>query len=260
MKYIIAVLICFTLTGNTFAATQTIGQAETAISKEDKSALDALKKKIKEYNEIIKDASKTVTQIKTAKEDLEKVIKDKEKLETEIEKKKEAVGLSEFGFGPAFFMISYNEEVISDSGDVRLRANGTIDSTGSRFNTSIGLEVHYDFALLGKRYGTKIGEETIWKKSNGILITPFVGIFDIENGINGFAGGIMFGYWKGDKNFENRSSLNMSLGYTVHRNQLVLSKEIKEGEAPPAGFVAEDFTTKKDVSGLVFMLSVSTGF
>jgi hypothetical protein len=170
--------------------------------------------------------------------------------------------LSNFGFGPAFFMISYDEEVLVDSKDVRLRGDGSIDSAGTKAGTAIGLEVHYDFSIKPHRKGyIKPGEtETTWTHSNGYVVSPFIGLYDIDNGINGLAAGVMFGYWKGDNSFQNRTSLNMGIGYTVHRNQLVLSRGVEEGVAPPEGLTVEDYTTRKDVNGMVLMISVSTDF
>lgn len=174
---------------------------------------------------------------------------------------KEATDLSNFGFGPAFFMISYDDEVLVDSKDVRVRGDGTIDAIGSKFGTAVGLEVHYDFSLWGNRKGYKDDAgKTVWTHSNGFVVSPFLGLYDIDNGINGLAAGVLFGYWKGDDKFQNRTSLNFGLGYTVHRNQLVLARGISEGAAPPTGFIAEDYTTRKDVNGIIAMVSVSVDF
>jgi hypothetical protein len=187
--------------------------------------------------------------------------------------------LKQFGFGPAFYMISYKEEVLKDTKDVTVRGDGTISASGSKYNTAIGLEVHYDISIWGNRYGrcrdpntisTKIvnGKSetdcgsggTNWKHSNGFLASPYIGVYDIENGINGLTAGVVFGYWKGDGNFENRSSINFGIGYTVHRDQLVLSDGVTEGAAPPGGLTSDDYTTRKDVEGVILMVSVSTNF
>ena len=45
---------------------------------------------------------------------------------TPPEEKQDESNLDQFGFAPAFFYIVYDEEVLSDSKDVRLRGDGTI--------------------------------------------------------------------------------------------------------------------------------------
>ena len=121
--------------------------------------------------------------------------------------------------------------------------------------------MHYDFSLWGKRFGSKDSNgNTIWEKSRGIILSPFLGVYDIEKGINGLAAGVVFGYWKGNGNFGERTSLNIGYGITVHRNQLVMGEGIKEGSVPQIGLVEDDYTTRSDVKGRVFMLSVSVGF
>ena len=172
-----------------------------------------------------------------------------------------ATALSSFGFGPAFYMISYNDEILTDSKDVRVRGDGEIDSAGSKYGTALGLEVHYDISIFGKRTGyLDSNSETVWTKSNGFIVSPFLGVYDIDSGINGLAAGVLFGYWTGDENFENRTSLNFGIGYTVHRGQLVLSDKVLEGAAPPAGLEVADYTTREDVTGLIALISVSVDF
>lgn len=172
-----------------------------------------------------------------------------------------ATALSSFGFGPAFYMISYNDEILADSKDVRVRGDGDIDSSGSKFGTALGLEVHYDISVKGWRNGyLDANKKTVWTKSSGFIVSPFLGVYDIDNGINGLAAGVLFGYWTGDKNFENRTSLNFGIGYTVHRNQLVLSNKVVEGSPPPTGLETTDFTTRKDVTGIIALVSVSVDF
>jgi len=169
--------------------------------------------------------------------------------------------LSNFGFGPAFFMIYYKEEILEDSKDVRVRGDAEIDSSGTKFGTAIGLEVHYDFSIKPNRKGYKSGgADTTWTHSNGHVVSPFVGLYDVDNGINGLALGVMYGYWKGDTKFQNRTSLNMGLGYTVHRDRLVLANGVKEGNTPAPGLSIEDYTTRKDVEGIIFMISISRDF
>ncbi|MEJ2373751.1 MAG: hypothetical protein P8Y16_08200 [Sulfurimonas sp.] len=55
--------------------------------------------------------------------------------------------LESFGFGPALYFIQYKDEVLKDPKDVRVRGDGSIVSSGSKFSVNFGLEVHYDFAF-----------------------------------------------------------------------------------------------------------------
>lgn len=169
--------------------------------------------------------------------------------------------LGQFGFGPAFFVISYGKEVLKDSKDVRVRSDGLIDSSGSQYSTAIGLEVHYDFSFPADQYGyPDENGNIIWEPTSGYIVSPFLGVYDFENGINGLAAGVLFGYWKGDINYKNKKSLNVGLGYTIHKDQLVLAKGVSESVAPPSGLQPIDYTTREDVEGLILMISVSVGF
>ena len=114
--------------------------------------------------------------------------------------------LKQFGFGPAFFVINYDREVLKDSKDVGQRGDDTITATGTKWNASVGLETHYDIPV----YKTIVCTETDkiacdkpedWKLSTAYTISPFLGIYDIENGINGLAAGFIFGVKK-DRNLK----------------------------------------------------------
>src|SRR5690606_1793878 len=171
-------------------------------------------------------------------------------------------GLNRFGFGPAFYVINYNKKVLNESKDVSIRSDIVISSSGSKYSTAIGLEVHYDFSL--RPYlccknpdGSRPAE---WSRSSGHTISPFLGVYDIENGLNGIAAGLLYGYWRGDGKTENRKSLNVGLGWTVHKNRLVLANDLKEGSAPPIDLNSEDFTNREDVKGHILMISASLGF
>jgi len=189
----------------------------------------------------------------SATEDLDTVLNDPNS--------KETLDLGKFGFGPAFFVLAYDDEILSDSKDVKVRGDGAIDASGSKYGTSLGLEVHYDFSIWGTRYGYKQDDgKTNWTKSNGFVLSPYIGVYDIDNGIKGLSVGLVLGYWKGDKNFGDRTSLNFGIGYTVHRDQLVLASGVEEGKAPPAGLATADYTTRKDVTGISLLVSVSVDF
>lgn len=169
-------------------------------------------------------------------------------------------GYSQFGFGPAIYFVRYNEEVVSDSKDVRVRSDGTIDFSGSAYSTPLGLEVHYAFSIPGSVYSYGKNDDGTWASSKGWVASPFVGIYDVDSGIDGLATGLMLGFWRGDSKFENRSSLNIGLGYTIHRNRIVLAEGLSEGDVSPEGLDSIDLTTRKDVGGFVLLVSASVGF
>lgn len=178
----------------------------------------------------------------------------------------EVSNLDQFGFGPAFFVVKYDEEVLKDSKDVRLRGDGTINSSGSDFSTAFGVEAHYSFAFgyecsKGIQKSKEIcNDSDDWESVSGHSLSPFIGLFDLDNGINGLAGGVVYGYWRDNKQLNNRTSLNVGIGYTVHKDRLVLANDIEEGEAPPTGLSTEDYTKRKDVEGTLIMISASVGF
>ncbi len=186
----------------------------------------------------------------------------------------EIQNIDQFGFGPALFVIEYDDEVLQDSKDVKIRGDGTISSSGSDYSTAIGLEIHYSFAFLRKcrDKGLKI-EKNCTKKgkekddevvegaiTSGHSLSPFLGLYDFDNGINGIAAGLVYGYWHGDNKYQDRTSLNVGIGWTVHKDRLVLANGVNEGNSPPAGLNAEDYTKRKDVTGITLMISASIGF
>lgn len=169
--------------------------------------------------------------------------------------------LNQFGFGPALYFIKYSEEILKDSKDVTVRGDGTIASSGSKYSATLGLEVHYDFSF---GHNTKCYSDCT-KKSNWTVtashrLSPFIGIFDVENGINGMAVGLIYGYTKGDAKGTNKATLNFGVGWTIHKDRLILSSDAKEGQTPPANLNVEDYTERTDVNGVTLMVSANFGF
>jgi hypothetical protein len=164
---------------------------------------------------------------------------------------------AQFGFAPALFLLNYKEKVYKDSKDVRLRSDGAISGTGSKFATSLGVELHYGASTYNKAEYVP-GTKTI-KSTSGNTYSPFIGLFDIDDGINGLAFGVMYSYWRGDKDYNKTSALNMAIGWTVHKNRLVLADGLKEGDKPTT-LTADDFTRRKDVRGMTLTISASFGF
>lgn len=183
----------------------------------------------------------------------------------------EPANLDQFGFGPALFVIEYDRNVIRDSKDVRLRGDGTLSVNDSGYITALGVEVHYGITLGGETLGAKcrINKMKILLEicdlskadyTTGHIISPYLGLYDLENGFGGITYGIVYGYWKADKDLKNQTALNIGLGWTVHKDQLVLGDGLKEGAVPPADLSIEDYTQRKDVEGIVLMISASVGF
>ncbi|VUD41963.1 hypothetical protein TDB9533_00596 [Thalassocella blandensis] len=169
--------------------------------------------------------------------------------------------LDQFGFGPALYVIHYKEEVLEDTNDVSIRGDQTITATGTQYATSIGLELHYDFSFARTlKCFNDCDNSDNWNLSSGHRISPFLGIYDLSDGFNGIAAGLVYGYWKGDKDESAKTTLNAGLGWTVHKNRLVLSKGLHEGSIPDPSLNFEDYTERKDVEGLVLMISVNVGF
>lgn len=169
--------------------------------------------------------------------------------------------LKGFNFAPALYFLNYNKEVLADSKNVRVRSNNTIESLGRTATSAIGLEVHFNIGLSSYRtgYGPNL-EEAEWTGSWGVNASPFIGVFDVDDGIKGFVIGGMVGIWRGDKNFDNKSALGVGVGYFIHNDQLVLSNEVAEGSTPPADLKPEDYTTRENVEGVAIMMTVSLGF
>lgn len=177
---------------------------------------------------------------------------------------KEEKQLDQFGFGPAFFVIKYDDEVIADSKDVSVRGDGTISTKGTKYSTSMGLELHYDFSFYRsiKCFGTKEQCKDVanYELTTAHRLSPFLGLYDVDNGINGIVVGLVYGYIKQHKNDKNPVTLNAGLGWTVHKDRLVLANGVYKGSSPPAGLNVEDYTKKEDVTGAVLMISVNMGF
>lgn len=172
--------------------------------------------------------------------------------------------LDQFGFGPALYIIKYDDEVLADSKDVSIRGDGTVSTSGTDYSTSLGLELHYDFSFGRKLkcFGTKEECKNVakYQLTTAHRISPFLGIYDVDNGVNGIAVGLVYGYIKQYKNDENPVTLNAGIGWTVHKNRLVLGSGVSNGSAPEADLNVEDYTQRKDVKGTVLMISVNMGF
>ncbi len=192
-------------------------------------------------------------------EDLEEEVteeKAKEKATTKVDSE-----LGKFGFGPALYLIQYDEEVLADSKDVRIRGDGSVASNGSEYSVTLGVELHYDFSFGHKlKCYRDCKDTTNWNVTSSHRISPFIGLFDVDNGINGMAAGIIYGYTKGDRKNENKTTLNFGAGKVIHKDRLTLSNDVEEGEVPPTEFAIEDYTERKDIKGLTFMISVNFGF
>ncbi|MCP4984504.1 MAG: hypothetical protein GY928_00160, partial [Colwellia sp.] len=132
--------------------------------------------------------------------------------------------LDQFGFGPAFYVIKYDDEVLADSKDVSVRGDGTLSTKGTDYSTSLGLELHYDFSFgrTVKCFGTKeeCKDVSKYELTTAHRLSPFLGLYDVDNGINGIAIGLVYGYIKQHKNDKNPITLNAGIGWTVHKNRL----------------------------------------
>ena len=147
--------------------------------------------------------------------------------------------LSAIGFGPAFYVIYYDDEVLQSSNDVRVRGDGTVAADGSE----------YDFTFSFDE-----------KKKTEHKLSPFLGVYDLDDGIKGIAAGFIYGYQKSRPKSDQRVTLNVGIGWTVHKDRLVMAEELSDRETPPAGLNVEDYSEKKDVEGTVLMLSANFGF
>jgi hypothetical protein len=170
----------------------------------------------------------------------------------------EQPAFAQFGFAPALYAVRYNRPVLGDSKDVRLRGDGTLTAGGSRMATYMGVELHYGASAFNKAVTDPVTGKIV--STRGHSFSPFVGLFDIDGGINGLALGAVYSYWNGDKDYGKKSALNIGIGWTLHRNRLVLSDAVREGEAPRTGLTADDYTQRKDVRGVTVMVSSSFGF
>ena len=164
------------------------------------------------------------------------------------------------GFGPALFGITYNDRIVDNSDEVVITSDSLVKFPGSRRSIPLGFEAHWNIKIPGTVWRFKPKGATKWASSIGGVIGPFVGIYDVDNGINGFAVGGVVGFWRGDGNFENRAVLNFGLGYTVHRKRLVLVDGVRDNTKVPTGKGVADLTTRNDVEGFTFMVSAHVGF
>jgi len=199
------------------------------------------------------DANPPISDKKETKEDAKNAAEEKSEKE-----------LDQFGFGPAFFVINYKEEVLSDSKDVVVRGDTSISTKGTNYSTSMGVELHYDFSFgrTVKCFNTeeKCKDVANYELTTAHRISPFLGLYDLDNGINGIAIGFVYGYTKKHKNDKNPVTLNTGIGWTVHKDRLVLADGLNAGEIPPVGLNVEDYTERKDVKGTTIMISVNMGF
>lgn len=159
--------------------------------------------------------------------------------------------LNGLGFGPALYFIRYKDSIVEDSRDVRLRGDGTLYADQTKSNVALGAELHYK---LGVSFDNTDGSR--W----GLIGSPYVGIFDIDDGINGIAVGGMVGAWKIDASGKHPRALNFGIGWITHKRRLVLADDVVVGQLPPAGLDVIDYTRRKDVEGLSITVSVSMGF
>ena len=171
-------------------------------------------------------------------------------------------GFEKFGFGPALYMIHYDEEIIGDAtSDVRINSGSVVSADTTRSATHLGLEVHYTFKH-GITANYKQDEEGNWVRdsSSGWSISPSVGLFDLDDGVSGHALGLVYSRWHGDADFTRQRALNIGASFITHRNRTVFVDGVDDGKALPAGYELADLTRKKDVDGLAIFVSYSLGF
>lgn len=173
-------------------------------------------------------------------------------------------GLSGFNgvtFNPAIYYLHYSQDVIEDSGDVRLRSNGTLDASATGSNAVLGLEVHagggvaYDICDMACTDSKKKVVRT-W----GWVVGPYIGVFDVTSGLNGFAGGVAGEIWRGDAEGKSKKHLSLGIGRFVHKRRLVLAGDVQIGQELPEGLELVDATRRKDVGGWTIMLSGGASF
>ncbi len=174
--------------------------------------------------------------------------------------------LTGFGFGPALFLVNYDQEILSDANDIRIRQNNTIGISGNRKESYLGLELHYGFSFWTKcRNGFSkkkppCNDKNKWTASSGHTFTPYLGLFDLEDGFNGYSLGVLYGFWRGDNEFSGKKALNFGIGRFVHKNRLVATRGITDGGDAVTDFEISDYSHKKDVYGLSLMISAEIGF
>ena len=172
--------------------------------------------------------------------------------------------LLQFGFGPAFYFISYTEEVLRDSKDFSKRGDSTISTAGSKYATEMGLEVHYSFSFFERKYlKTRFdgnGEIQREVRSLGHTISPFLGLYDFNNGINGVVFGILYGFWRGNDTYNDRIYFNFGIGGTIHKDRLVLADGVEEGTKMVTDMTEQDYLERRDVVGAAVMVSIAYSF
>jgi hypothetical protein len=61
-----------------------------------------------------------------------------EKVAKDTANRSAATDLAQFGFGPALFLIAYDDEILEDSKDVTLRGDGSISASGTDYSVTLG--------------------------------------------------------------------------------------------------------------------------
>jgi hypothetical protein len=156
-----------------------------------------------------------------------------------------------FGIGPAYYMIRYNEEILPEYYETTGEMNATVAASGSQYTTAVGLELHYNYSFAGDLLPIDV------RASHGFSASPFLGLYDFDDGIDGIIVGAMFGYWRGEGNYKFKPSLNLGIGYTVHMDQLVLADGVAEGDAILPG---DNYIERKDVGGWALTFSAAINF
>ena len=176
---------------------------------------------------------------------------------TKISETNDVSEISNLGFGPALYLIRFNKDTVDN---VRVDGAGNLNADKSRMLASMGLEVHYTF--LSGPFATSYFQSKDGNKvsTSGYSISPYVGVFDLTNGINGLSTGLVFSLWRGNSEGENKRALNMGVGYSVYKNQTVLSDGFSIGSKIPTGTQLSDATTKADIDGINILVSASLGF
>jgi hypothetical protein len=158
-----------------------------------------------------------------------------------------------FGIGPAFYMIRYNEEILPEYYDTAGVTEAAVVASGSQYATEVGLELHYNYAFASGR--CCLGLPIVEGAGHGFSASPFLGLYDFDDGVDGIILGATFGYYRRGGDYKIKPSLNLGIGYTVHMDQLVVADGVAEG----AGF-AGDYIERKDVGGWALTLSTSINF
>lgn len=92
------------------------------------------------------------------------------------------------------------------------------------------------------------------------MVGPYIGVFDVTSGLNGFAGGVAGEIWRGDAEGKSKKHLSLGIGRFVHKRRLVLAGDVQIGQELPEGLELVDATRRKDVGGWTIMLSGGASF